>query len=240
MQAGDVHDEGGGDEDLGQGGIQPVELRIGPVTDEACGDVEICSGRPARIGKWPQGRHNAFQVPDDRFRWRNSRKQPQRLLCGFCSATREVVRWKEGEAGPLLPECNGAGFEVEFEPGGLLNKMRAVRKSRPEALVIDLMRAPRNGCKLASSIRMTTYTHHMSIVFVDGVAEKVDCIRSGCRGSVAGWRSRLWIHREGMPVSLWFCRDPGVFEESIWKDAITVTDGRLACGGPELRRRVFL
>ncbi|HWE50868.1 MAG TPA: hypothetical protein VG273_13830 [Bryobacteraceae bacterium] len=89
-----------------------------------------------------------------------------------------VVHWKPAEAGPLLDACRAAGHEVEYEPGDLPAVAKIVRRTLPEALVIDLSRAPASGRELAFAIRHTKYTRRIPLVFVDGEPEKVEAIRA--------------------------------------------------------------
>src|SRR5580700_7110976 len=88
-----------------------------------------------------------------------------------------VVHWKAAEAGPLLEACRAAGHEVEYEPADLPAMAKMVRRTLPEALVIDLSRMPSSGRELAFTIRHTKYTRQIPLVFVDGEPEKVEAIR---------------------------------------------------------------
>jgi hypothetical protein len=89
-----------------------------------------------------------------------------------------VVHWKAAEAEPLLEACRAAGHEVEYEPADLPAMAKTVRRTLPEALVIDLSRMPSSGRELAFTIRHTRYTRQIPLIFVGGDPEKVEAIRS--------------------------------------------------------------
>ena len=88
-----------------------------------------------------------------------------------------VIHWKPAEAEPLLEVCRAAGFAVEFEAGDLPAMARVVRRTLPDALVIDLTRMPSAGRELAFAIRHTKYMRHIPLIFVDGMPEKVEAVR---------------------------------------------------------------
>ncbi len=73
------------------------------------------------------------------------------------------------ERGEML---RSAGFEVNHEPltpAGL----RALRSDPPDAIVLDLSRAPAQGRDLALSLRKQKATRHVPLVFVGGEQDKV-------------------------------------------------------------------
>ena len=88
-----------------------------------------------------------------------------------------VVHWKAEEAGPLREVCGSAGFQVEFDEADLLTLLRAIRSTQPDAVVIDLTRAPSHGRQLAYHLRSSKSARHIPIIFVDGAAEKVVAVR---------------------------------------------------------------
>ena len=53
----------------------------------------------------------------------------------------------------------------------------AFKRAPPDAVVIDLTRMPSHGRAVAAHIRVTKYTRHLPIIFVDGDPEKVEAIR---------------------------------------------------------------
>jgi CheY-like chemotaxis protein len=88
-----------------------------------------------------------------------------------------IVHWKPAEADALIDTCRAGGFEVEFDPAALPDAARTIRRTMPDALVIDLTRMPSHGRELAFAMRRTKYTRQIPIVFVDGEPEKVEAIR---------------------------------------------------------------
>jgi CheY-like chemotaxis protein len=102
-----------------------------------------------------------------------------------------VVHWKPAEAEPLLEACRAAGHEVEYDPADLPATARMARRTMPEALVIDLSRAPASGRELAFAIRHTKYTRHIPLVFVDGEPEKVEAIRKQLPDALFTSRNRI-------------------------------------------------
>jgi len=102
-----------------------------------------------------------------------------------------IVHWKPAEAGALLETCRAGGYEVEFDPDDLPLVARTIRRTMPDALVIDLTRMPSHGRELAFAIRRTKYTRQIPIIFVDGEAEKVEAIRKQLPDAVDASRKQL-------------------------------------------------
>jgi CheY-like chemotaxis protein len=102
-----------------------------------------------------------------------------------------VVHWRAAEAEPLLAACRVAGHHVEYDSADLPATAKIVRRTMPEALVIDLTRVPSSGRNLAFAIRNTKYTRQIPIVFVDGEPEKVDAIRKQLPDAVYTPRKRV-------------------------------------------------
>jgi CheY-like chemotaxis protein len=88
-----------------------------------------------------------------------------------------IVHWKPAEAAALIETCRAGGFEVEFDADNLPLVAKTIRRTLPDALVIDLTRMPSHGRELAFAIRRTGYTRQIPILFVDGEKEKVEAIR---------------------------------------------------------------
>jgi CheY-like chemotaxis protein len=88
-----------------------------------------------------------------------------------------IVHWKPAEAQALVETCRAGGFEVEFDETDLPLVAKKIRRTMPDALVIDLTRMPSHGRELAFAIRRTKYTRHIPILFVDGEPGKVEAIR---------------------------------------------------------------
>jgi hypothetical protein len=91
------------------------------------------------------------------------------------SRKRQAVRlicWKEDRASELVAELETAGFSVAT---GALDGpgLRALCKTPPEAVVIDLGRLPAQGRDLGIMLRTTASSRHTPLVFVDGAESKV-------------------------------------------------------------------
>jgi len=89
-----------------------------------------------------------------------------------------IVHWKPAEAQALIETCRAGGFEVEFDATDLPSIAKTIRRTMPDALIIDLTRMPSHGRELAFAIRRTKYTRQLPIVFVDGEPAKVEAIRT--------------------------------------------------------------
>jgi CheY-like chemotaxis protein len=88
-----------------------------------------------------------------------------------------VVHWKDSEVAPVLETCRAGGFQVEYDPADLPAIAKIIRKTLPDAVVIDLSRMPSAGRELAFAIRARKYTRGIALVFADGEPEKVEAIR---------------------------------------------------------------
>jgi len=73
------------------------------------------------------------------------------------------------ERGDML---RSVGFEVNHEPLTPVG-LRALRADPPDAVVLDLSRAPSQGRDLALSLRKQKATRHVPLVFVEGEQGKV-------------------------------------------------------------------
>ncbi len=102
-----------------------------------------------------------------------------------------VVHWKATEAGPLLETLRSAGHRVEYDAKLIPSSLRAWRASPPDAFVIDLSRSPARGREIAIALRGSKATRQTPIVFVDGLAEKVDAIRKWLPDAVYTSRARI-------------------------------------------------
>lgn len=89
-----------------------------------------------------------------------------------------VIHWKAEEAAALLNSLRTAGYQVDYEERPDYHIAQAIRAESPAAVVIDLSRLPSHGREVATYLRGSKSTRHVPIVFVDGVAEKVEAIRA--------------------------------------------------------------
>lgn len=69
-----------------------------------------------------------------------------------------------------------AGYEVDAEPFEA-DGLRALRADPPDAIIIDLSRAPSHGRDVGLSLRKYKDTRRVPLVFVEGAAEKVAGLR---------------------------------------------------------------
>jgi CheY-like chemotaxis protein len=88
-----------------------------------------------------------------------------------------LIHWKPEEAAEEIQLLKDAGFEVHSAPISGSNFLKKLEASNPDALLIDLSRAPSQGRDLAVAVRMRKGTRHIPIVFVAGKPEKVEAIR---------------------------------------------------------------
>ena len=100
-----------------------------------------------------------------------------------------LICWKEADAARHAAELRRAGYRVIADPlenpGGAV---RYFRELNPDAVVIDLDRLPSHGRELGMSLRASKSTCHLPLIFVGGVAEKIDPIRAAIPGAVfAAW-----------------------------------------------------
>ena len=88
-----------------------------------------------------------------------------------------LIHWKPEEAQEGIELLVEAGLEVL---SGLLagpEYLRMLENERPDAVLIDLSRAPSQGRDLAIALRIRKGTRNIPIIFVAGNAEKVQKIR---------------------------------------------------------------
>ena len=87
-----------------------------------------------------------------------------------------LIHWKASEAEERAEWLRSAGYEVTWgalTPAGL----QELRENPPNAVVIDLSRAPSQGRDLALSLRKRKSTRYVPLVFVDGDTKKVAGIK---------------------------------------------------------------
>ena len=87
-----------------------------------------------------------------------------------------LIHWKASEAEERAEWLRSAGYEVTWgalTPAGL----QKLRENPPNAVVIDLSRAPSQGRDLALSLRKRKSTRYVPLVFVDGDTKKVAGIK---------------------------------------------------------------
>ncbi len=91
--------------------------------------------------------------------------------------TIRLVHWKPEEAEEGIQRLVDSGMHVHSDPVEGPSFLKELERDAPDALLIDLSRAPSQGRDLAVAVRMRKGTRHIPIVFVAGKTEKVDPIR---------------------------------------------------------------
>lgn len=87
-----------------------------------------------------------------------------------------LIHWNAVEAEERAAQLMGAGFAVAYNPLTPA-ELRVLREEPPNAIVLDLSRAPSQGRDLALGLRKHGATRHVPLVFVDGEPRKVARIR---------------------------------------------------------------
>ena len=88
-----------------------------------------------------------------------------------------LIHWKAAEAAPILQALRTAGYQVDYDENPDYHLSQAIRAELPAAVVIDLSWRPSHGREVGVFLRGSKSTRHVPIVFVDGLAEKVERIR---------------------------------------------------------------
>jgi len=88
-----------------------------------------------------------------------------------------LIHWKAAEARERVSALKGAGYRVDFTELGPAT-LRELRKTPPDAIVIDLSRSPSMGRDVAVQLRTYKDTRHVPLVFADGDPAKVERIRA--------------------------------------------------------------
>ena len=91
--------------------------------------------------------------------------------------TIRLVHWKPEEAEEGIKCLVDSGMHVHWDPVEGPSFLKELERDAPDALLIDLSRAPSQGRDLAVAVRMRKGTRHTPIIFVAGKAEKVTPIR---------------------------------------------------------------
>lgn len=88
-----------------------------------------------------------------------------------------LFHWKAAEAVSLIETLRAAGYRVDYEEKIHSGSFGELRRSLPDAFVIDLSRLPSQGREVATALRGRKATRDIPIVFVGGDGEKVEAIR---------------------------------------------------------------
>lgn len=109
----------------------------------------------------------------------------------------QLIHWKPAEAEARVEELESAGYRVTFEPFQGPPTLRRLRADPPDALVIDLDRAPSQGRDVAFVLRQSKATRGLPLVFAGGETGKVAKIEKTLPDAVyTPWsRIRLGLER---------------------------------------------
>ena len=67
-----------------------------------------------------------------------------------------LFHWKDEEAVPLVEGLRAAGHQVDYPGSKIVSSSKAsLRRSPPDAIVIDLNRLPSHGREVAKAVRGT-------------------------------------------------------------------------------------
>lgn len=88
-----------------------------------------------------------------------------------------LIHWNAAEAAERLRELKALGYEARWqaEQGG--PALRVLCAAPPEAFVIDLTRAPGNGCAVGMFLRQRRATRTVPLIFAGGTPEGVSRAR---------------------------------------------------------------
>jgi hypothetical protein len=103
----------------------------------------------------------------------------------------QLIHWKPAEAAERVEALKSAGYEVVLEPFEGPPTLRRLRSSPPDALVIDLDRAPSQGRDVAFLLRQSKATRGLPLVFAGGEPEKVARIEEALPDAVFTPWSRI-------------------------------------------------
>jgi len=99
-----------------------------------------------------------------------------------------LVHWEAAEAPERIERLRSAGYEVDFDESAPA-VLKALRRTPPEVVVIDLSRLPAQGRDMALAVRHYKSSRHVPVVFVEGDEGKVDRIRKQMPDAVyTTWR----------------------------------------------------
>jgi hypothetical protein len=102
-----------------------------------------------------------------------------------------LIHWKPAEAEARVEELESAGYRVTYGPFQGPPTMRRLRADPPDAVVIDLDRAPSQGRDVAFLLRQSKTTRGLPLVFVGGEKGRVAKIEKTLPDAVYAPWSRI-------------------------------------------------
>lgn len=88
-----------------------------------------------------------------------------------------LICWKEELAGKHAARLQADGFRVDASPPHSSGIVGQIRDLAPDAILIDLDRAPSHGNAVATVLRRSKSACRIPLVFAGGLEEKVSAIR---------------------------------------------------------------
>jgi hypothetical protein len=102
-----------------------------------------------------------------------------------------LIHWKAAEAQEGIARLRKAGYRVAYDDLDGPGNARAIAKSPPDAVVIDLSRLPSHGREMGMFLRQRKATRHVPVVFAGGEPEKVERTRKALPDAVFTPWSRI-------------------------------------------------
>src|SRR6266851_1553782 len=110
-----------------------------------------------------------------------------------------LVSWNQDLAQEHVRALKSAGFTVNAAPAPTTEFIGHFRAIAPAVVLIDLDRLPSHGLAVAIVLRTSKTARHIPIVFVGGVPEKVERIRTELPDALfAGWATVGRVLRTAM------------------------------------------
>lgn len=88
-----------------------------------------------------------------------------------------LIHWAPDEARARAAQLRRSGYRVE-QGGFAPQVLETLRRTPPDAVVIDLSRLPITGRDVGVALRTTKATRHIPVVFVEGDPDKVTRVRA--------------------------------------------------------------
>jgi CheY-like chemotaxis protein len=88
-----------------------------------------------------------------------------------------LIHWDTGEGKRCAAELRAAGHDVDWQTTFGPKDLRAMRECPPQAVIIDLRRAPSQGLAVGLALRQQKATRAAPLVFVEGDKAKTARVR---------------------------------------------------------------
>ncbi|HKJ69369.1 MAG TPA: hypothetical protein VKA68_15535 [bacterium] len=87
------------------------------------------------------------------------------------------IHWNTEEARERAGRFDSSRYEVEYTLRSGPKLFRELKETQPDAIAIDLSRLPSQGRDVGLTLRKTTSTRHIPLLYIGGDTEKVERIR---------------------------------------------------------------